>query len=53
VPLERILNTVAAGAVSDDLCSTLAARLTRLDRQIDHRRQQEVIKLTDGKDLKA
>ena len=33
VSLEKILNTVAAGAVSDDLCSTLAARLTRLDRQ--------------------
>lgn len=53
VPLEKILTTVAAGAVSDDLCSTLAARLTRLDCQIDHRRQQEVAKLTGGKDLKA
>ena len=27
VSLEKILNTVAAGAASDDLCSTLAARL--------------------------
>jgi type I restriction enzyme R subunit len=33
VPLDKILNTVAAGAVSDEICSTLAARLTRLDRQ--------------------
>ena len=32
VPLDKILNTVAAGAVSDDICSTLAARLTRLDQ---------------------
>ncbi len=35
VPLDKILNMVAAGAASDDICSTLAARLTRLDRQID------------------
>ena len=35
VSLEKILNMVAAGAASDDICSTLAARLTRLDRQID------------------
>ena len=32
VPLDKILNMVAAGAASDDICSTLAARLTRLDR---------------------
>jgi len=35
VSLEKILNTVAAGAVSNEICSTLAARLTRIDRQID------------------
>ena len=30
VPLDKILNTVAAGAASDDICSTLAARRFRI-----------------------
>ena len=51
VSLEKILNTVAAGAVSDDLCSTLAARLTRLDRQIGEQQHAEIARHADGKDL--
>jgi type I restriction enzyme R subunit len=53
VPLDKILNTVAAGGASDDICSTLAARLTRLGRQIDERHQEKITRLADGKDLAA
>ena len=35
VPLDKMLNLVAAGAADADLVSTLAARLARLDREVD------------------
>ncbi len=53
VPLVKILNLVAAGAAGDDLCSTLAARLTRLDRQIGDRQRQQIAKQAEGQDLAA
>jgi type I restriction enzyme R subunit len=53
VPLEQILNMVAAGAASDDLCSTLAARLTRLSQQMDEGQRAEVARHADGKDVAA
>ena len=40
VPLDKILNLVAAGAVSDDIVLDAGRRLTRLDRQIDDRSKQ-------------
>ncbi|MGA2258218.1 MAG: hypothetical protein ABSG53_26430 [Thermoguttaceae bacterium] len=51
VPLEKILNTVAAGAVSDEICSTLAARLTRLDRQVEEPQRAVIAQHTAGKTL--
>ena len=51
VSLEKIFNTVAAGAVSDDICSTLGARLTRLELQMDEGQDQEIRKLTEEKSL--
>jgi len=51
VPLDKILNTVAAGAASDDICSTLAARLTRLDRQIDDPQRARIARHAEGQDL--
>ncbi len=51
VSLEKILNTVAAGAVSDDLCSTLAARLTRLAPQIDGRQHAGIARHAEGQNL--
>ncbi|HKQ50448.1 MAG TPA: DEAD/DEAH box helicase family protein [Phycisphaerae bacterium] len=41
VSLDKLLNTVAAGGVSDEIVSTLASRLVRLDRELndDQRRQ--------------
>ncbi|MEN6367838.1 MAG: DEAD/DEAH box helicase family protein [Thermoguttaceae bacterium] len=53
VSLDKILNMVAAGAVSDDICSTLAARLTRLDRQIGSVEQAKIAGQTGGQDLPA
>jgi type I restriction enzyme R subunit len=35
VPLDKILNIVAAGAANDDVVSTLASRLSRLDQEVD------------------
>lgn len=51
VTLEKILNTVAAGAVSDDICSTLGARLTRLELQMDEQQDREISNLTAEKSL--
>jgi type I restriction enzyme, R subunit len=48
VALEKILNTVAAGAVSADIVSTLAARLARLDRELDGDRRAEVTEAAGG-----
>ncbi len=48
VALEKILNTVAAGAVSADIVSTLAARLARLDRELDEDRRAEVAAAAGG-----
>jgi type I restriction enzyme R subunit len=42
VGLEKILNSVAAGMVSDDIVSTLAARLARLQKQIEEIQAQEI-----------
>ena len=53
VPLDKILNMVAAGAASDDICSTLAARLTRLGQQMDQRQHTEIACHADGQDISA
>lgn len=49
VALDKILNSVAAGMVSDDIVSTLAARLVRLDRELDDERKAEVADVAGGK----
>ncbi len=51
VPLDKILNLVAAGAASDDVVSTLASRLSRLDREIDPIQQAAIQKASGGKSL--
>ena len=51
VPLEKIMNLVAAGAAGADLVSTLAARLARLNRQLDEEQHAEVLKHSGGQDL--
>ncbi|MFO0836921.1 MAG: DEAD/DEAH box helicase family protein [Phycisphaerae bacterium] len=49
VALEKILNTIAAGAVSADIVSTLASRLARLDRELDEDRKDEIGTESGGK----
>lgn len=51
VPLDKILNLVAAGAASDDVVSTLASRLSRLDLEVDPIQQAAIQKASGGKSL--
>lgn len=51
VPLDKILNLVAAGAANDDVVSTLASRLARLDLEVDPIQAAAVQKASGGKSL--
>ena len=51
VPLDKILNLVAAGAANDDVVSTLASRLSRLDQEVDPIQQAAIQKASGGKTL--
>jgi type I restriction enzyme R subunit len=51
VPLDKILNLVAAGAATDDVVSTLASRLSRLDQEVDPLQQAAIQKASGGKTL--
>ncbi len=51
VPLDKILNFVAAGGASDDVVSTLASRLSRLDQEVDPIQQAAIKKASGGKSL--
>lgn len=53
VPLDKILAAVAAGVADVDIVSTLAARLARLDRQLEGGRRDEVERALGGKTLSA
>jgi len=51
VPLDKLLNSVAAGMVNDDVVSTLAARLSRLELEIDEPQDHEIAAQASGKTL--
>jgi hypothetical protein len=51
VPLDKLLNSVAAGMTGEDVVSTLAARLARLELQIDEGQEKEIAAQADGKTL--
>lgn len=51
VPLSKVLHTVAQGVVSVDLVSTLAARLARLDREIEPHHDEEIAAQANGQNL--
>ncbi len=51
VPLDKILNLVAAGAASDDVVSTLASRLSRLDKELVPLKQAAIQEASGGKSL--
>ena len=48
VGLDKILQQVAQGIVHGDIASTLASRLTRLDRQIEDEQRSEIAEQADG-----
>ena len=48
VGLDKILQQVAQGIVHADIVSTLASRLTRLDRQIGDEERSEIAEQADG-----
>lgn len=49
VPFDKLLNDVAVGMAGPDLASTLAARLTRLDRQLTPDQRAELAGLAGGR----
>ncbi len=53
VPTEKLLQTVAVGAASPDLASTLASRLSRLDKRIIPAQRDDLAALSRGMDLKT
>ncbi len=53
VALDKILQTVATGAISDEIVSTLAARLARIDREIDDDQRAQIEQASGGLDPKA
>jgi type I restriction enzyme R subunit len=53
VPLDKILNLVAAGAADADLVSTLASRLARLEQEVDHDQEAAIADAAGGKNLAA
>ena len=52
VSLEKLLQAVALGNVEDDVLSSIAGRLARLDKTISKEDNAEVQKLSDGKSIK-
>ena len=50
--LEKLLQAVALGNVEDDVLSSIAGRLARLDKKISTEDNAEVQKLSDGKSIK-
>jgi len=53
VSLDKILDLVAKGVADPDLVSTLAARLARLDRQLNDEQREQVAQQAGGTDLPA
>jgi type I restriction enzyme R subunit len=53
VSLEKLLQAVALGNIEDDVLSSIAGRLARLNKRITPEDKAEVQKLGEGKSLKA
>lgn len=51
VPLKDLLGAIAAGAQDEELFTTLASRLARLDRQLSEKEKNEVERRTGGSSL--
>jgi type I restriction enzyme R subunit len=53
VPLDKILNLVGAGAADPDIVSALAARLARLNRELEADEKADISKAAGGIELTA
>jgi type I restriction enzyme R subunit len=53
VSFEKLLGAVAFGNREEDVLTSIASRITRLDRRLEKEQQQELIKLSGGKPLHA
>jgi type I restriction enzyme, R subunit len=51
VSLEKLLEAVAFGNTDEDVISTVAARLARLNQRLSKEQKQEIIESSDGKPL--
>jgi len=51
VPLDKLLDMVSKGMASDDIASTLASRLVRLDQRIDDNQREVIHEASQGKTL--
>lgn len=51
VPLDKILNLVAAGVANHDVVSTLASRLSRLEQEVDPIQRAAIQQASGGKSL--
>ncbi len=51
IPLDKLLQQVAAGVADADTASTLAARLSRLELQVDAEQHQAIQQAAQGQDL--
>jgi len=52
VTFEKLLQAVASGNRDEDVITSLAGRLARLDRQLTDNERKEIEEVTDGKPLK-
>ena len=53
VPLDALLQAVSLGNVQDEVLSSVAARLARLDTQLDDAEREQVRRASGGLDLRA
>jgi type I restriction enzyme, R subunit len=53
VALDKVLDAVKTGVADADLVSTLAARLTRLERQLDNKQEKSIEKAAGGTTVSA
>jgi type I restriction enzyme R subunit len=51
VALDKLLDLVSKGVVSDDIASTLASRLVRLDQRIDDNQREVIHEASQGRTL--
>ena len=51
VPLDKLLDAVSKGMVSDDLASSIASKLVRLDQRLDDNQREMIEEASGGRNL--